>query len=160
MQLYPQSKITKQVHTTGKKLDQQKHPETKSASCLQHQFRSMSCRQDKITSPGAQYLATLALLWPLFSSSSPHLAEQMTLAAAGLCVVAVLGSAVTLGSWTTGLEAPCRLAASSFHPSESPAGLGPSRCAGSPRQRSLEVLLGRTVGLSHGELTCVATETG
>ena len=54
------------------------------------------------------------------------MAEQITLAAAGLCVVAVLGTAVALGSWTTCLKAPCWLAVCSFLPRKGPAGLGTS----------------------------------
>lgn len=159
MQLYPQSKITNQVHTTGKKTQSAAAPCNKISllSSASVQINELQARQNPFSRCGVSRHARLAL--PSLHPPPPP-AEQMTLATAGLRRVAALGTAVTLGSWTTGLEAPCRLAARSFHPSESPAGLGPSRRGGSPRRRSLEVLSGHPVGMSHAELTCVATETG
>lgn len=156
MQLLSQSKITNQVHTTGKKRSAAA-PWNKISllSSASVQINELQTRQNHFWC-GVSRHARLALA----SSSSPDPAEQMTLAAAGLCAEAVLGTAAALGSWTTSLEAPCRLGARSFQPSESLAGLGPCRCVGSPRQRSLEVLSARPVGMSHAELTCVAMETG
>jgi len=82
-------------------------------------------------------------------------AEQMTLDAARLCVLAMLGATVTLGSWPTcptGMQTTTssleRARWGQMHPGRRP-------LAASPQQRSLEVVSDLLAGMHHGEpLNC------